>query len=256
MNISIAGAGRVATALAGALKNAGHTIVQITNRDAAKGQALAKNVNAAFCTKVNELLPVDVLIIAVKDDAIRDVAASVSLPDTIVAHTSGTQSITEISHYHTPAGVFYPLQTFTGFTPVDITQVPLLLEANDEKTLQALMALAKSITPKAHVMDEQQRQWIHVAAVFANNFTNHMYSVSEQLLALHNLPFEVLKPLIQQTASNALQQSPESLQTGPAVRNDMLTIDKHLHLLADHQRLQKIYEVLTESILAQQRTNL
>ena len=127
--------------------------------------------------------------------------------------------------------------------------MPLLVEGSNKQTTAKLDELARSISKNVHQVDEQQRQWIHVAAVFANNFTNHLFGISEHLLLSHGLEFEILKPLIFNFIQNLDQHSPSELQTGPAVRGDLQTIEKHMQLLGDDTRLQKIYEVLTQSIM-------
>ncbi|HLP51106.1 MAG TPA: DUF2520 domain-containing protein [Chitinophagales bacterium] len=133
---------------------------------------------------------------------------------------------------------------------VDFKNVPVLIEGSDAKVVRKLEELAKTISQNVHRVDAEQRQWIHVAAVFANNFTNHMYSISESILLGHGLPFDILKPLIYSSIENLQHRSPGELQTGPASRGDVQTIEKHMMLLADDTRLQKIYEILTQSIMA------
>lgn len=250
MKISILGAGNVATQLALAFKKAGHEIVEIYNRSNEAGEELAKAVVAGFTSDIEHLREADVYILAVKDDAIEERAQQLKANSKIVAHTSGTQSKDLLQTTSLHYGIFYPLQTMTKLSKVDFKNVPLLIEGSDETTTEKLEALAKSISQNVHRVDEQQRQWIHVAAVFANNFTNHLYSLSESLLLGHNLPFEILKPLIFSSIENMNRFSPAAIQTGPAVRKDVHVIEKHLALLADDARLQQIYKILTDSIIA------
>jgi predicted short-subunit dehydrogenase-like oxidoreductase (DUF2520 family) len=252
MKISILGAGNVATQLALAFKKAGHEIVQVYNRSDDAGLELAKTVGASFTSDLTDLRQADILMVAVKDDAIPEVAAALHESDTVVAHTSGTRSKEILGNSSVNYGIFYPLQTLKKSFKVDFKNVPVLIEGSNAVAGAKLQALAKSISQNVHVVDEQQRQWIHVAAVFANNFTNHLYGISEKLLVAHQLPFEVLKPLIFRSIENLTINSPNDIQTGPAVRKDFKTIEKHMQLLADDSRLLKIYEVLTESIIATQ----
>ncbi len=249
MKITLLGAGNVATQLALGLRKAGHHIVQIYNRSNEAGEELAHTVGASFTSNTKKLEDADVYLIAVKDDSIADVASQLKVNDKIVAHTSGTKKKELLSFSSSNFGIFYPLQTMTKLSKVDFTEVPMLIEGNDEKTLAVLEELAASISKRIHRVDEQQRQWIHVAAVFANNFTNHIYSLSEHLLAEHDLPFEIVKPLIFKAVDSLHHYSPSELQTGPAVRGDRLTVEHHLRLLAREPRLQKIYQMLTESIV-------
>lgn len=252
MNITILGAGNVATQLALAFKKAGHSIVEIYNRSCEAGEELAKTVGARFTSNIEQLADADVYVIAVKDDTIAERAATLSVNGKIVVHTSGTKSATLLKQSSDNYGIFYPLQTMTKVMKVDFKNVPVLIEGSNEDTTRVLEQLAKTISQNVHRVDEEQRQWIHVAAVFANNFTNHLYGISEKLLLAHNLPFEILKPLIFRSIENLATHSPNDIQTGPAARNDMQVIDKHIQLLSDDERLKKVYEILTQSIIASQ----
>ncbi|HWB63093.1 MAG TPA: DUF2520 domain-containing protein [Chitinophagales bacterium] len=252
MKVTVLGAGNVATQLALAIKKAGHEIVQVYNRSNDAGAELAKTVNAGFTSDLKELQPADIYIVAVKDDAIAEVAATLRVGDRVVAHTSGTKTQDLLEQATSSYGIFYPLQTMTKTTKVDFKEVPFLIEASNKATANKLEELARSISKNVHQVDEQQRQWIHLAAVFANNFTNHLFGISEELLAFHDLQFDILKPLIFKAIENLQNFSPAQLQTGPAARGDYQTIEKHLLLLGDNVRLQQIYKILTDSIIASQ----
>ncbi|GAB3826534.1 hypothetical protein GCM10028895_37660 [Pontibacter rugosus] len=166
-----------------------------------------------------------------------------------MAHTSGSQPLEIISSIEdAAAGVFYPLQTFSKSKPVDFAQIPLLVESQDETTLQALKLLAQSISSKVEVVGSGARKQLHLAAVFACNFTNHLLGISQQLLQEANLPKELLQPLIQETIAKATQQPPFSVQTGPAVRHDDNVINAHLHMLQEQPQWHEIYRLLTLSI--------
>lgn len=252
MNITILGAGNVATQLALGFRKAGHTIVQVFNRSGEAGEQLAKTVGAQFTSDARQLVAADIYIIAVKDDAIADVASQLQLAGKPVAHTSGSKTKELLSFSSSNYGIFYPLQTMTKLAKVDFTDVPVLLEANSESTLTLLEELARSISKSVYKVNEEQRQWIHVAAVFANNFSNHMLTISQTLLEKHGLDFEILKPLILRSLENLKQHNPSELQTGPAVRKDKLTIEKHIEQLSGEASLQKLYKDITESILRSQ----
>lgn len=252
MNITIIGAGNVATQLALAFKKAGHRVVEIYNRSNEAGQELAKTVGAGFTSDIQNLADADVYIVAVKDDAIEERAKQLNVNGKIVAHTSGTKTKDLLQASSANYGIFYPLQTMTKAMKVDFKNVPVLVEGSNEDTTRTLEQLAKSISQNVHRVDEEQRQWIHVAAVFANNFTNHLYGISEKLLLAHNLPFEILKPLIFRSIENLATHSPNDIQTGPAARNDLQVIERHIQLLSDDVRLKKVYEILTQSIIASQ----
>jgi predicted short-subunit dehydrogenase-like oxidoreductase (DUF2520 family) len=249
MKVTIIGAGNVATQLALALKKAGNEIVQIYNRNDEAGKELAHTVGASFTSDIHNLADAEIYLVAVKDDAIAEVGAKLKLGNHTVAHTSGTRSKDYLKGSSNSYGIFYPLQTMTKASKVDFRNVPLLIEGNDAATEKVLFQLAATLSNNVHSVDEQQRQWIHVAAVFANNFTNHLFGVSETILADHGMSFDILKPLIFKFIENLHQYSPSQIQTGPAARGDMQTIEKHMQLLGDDARLLKIYQVLTESII-------
>ena len=247
MKISIIGAGNGATQLALAFRKAGHEILQVFNRSQGAGKELAKTVGAVFISDIKQLDAADVFLIAVRDDVIADIASQIKV-NGVVAHTSGTKTLNLLKLSSANFGILYPLQTMTKNQKLDFSNVPILVDGNNSETKEQLIALAKSISKKVFEADEEQRQWIHVAAVFANNFTNHLYSLSEKILIEHDLSFEILKPLIAKTADNINHFSPSKIQTGPAKRGDKLVIEKHLQLLGDEERLKKVYEILTESI--------
>lgn len=250
MKIVVLGAGNVAHQLSFALQKAGHDLVAIYNRSEKNGELLAGKLAVKFVAELNHLPAADVYLIAVKDDAIEEVATKLSLNGKIVAHTSGTKSKNLLKTASAQQGIFYPLQTMTQSVTLDFAQVPILIEGSDEATHNKLKELASSVSQQVYSIDEVQRQWVHVAAVFANNFTNHLYGVAEQLLLKNGIAFELLKPLILHSIQNLEHQSPATLQTGPAARGDKQTIDKHLLLLADDKRLTEIYTILTQSILS------
>lgn len=247
MKLTIIGAGNVATQLALAFRKAGHEILQVFNRSDDAGKELAKTVGANFTFDITHLNSADVFIMAVRDDVIADIASQIKVSG-IVLHTSGTKPMDLLKLSSANFGIFYPLQTMTKNHKLDFSNVPILIDGNNSETKEKLSALANSISKKVFEVDEEQRQWIHVAAVFANNFTNHMYSLSEKILTKHALSFEILKPLIAKTADNINNFSPNEIQTGPAARGDKLVIAKHLQLLGDEERLKKVYEIITESI--------
>jgi predicted short-subunit dehydrogenase-like oxidoreductase (DUF2520 family) len=253
MKISILGAGNVATNLALAFKKAGHEIVQIYNRSDDAGKELAKAVVASFTSDINNLSDAEVYILAVKDDAIEERAGQLRLEGKTVAHTSGTKTKNLLKTSSSDFGIFYPLQTMRKTSKVDFRNVPVLVDGSNEETVQKLEKLARSISQNVHRVDDEQRQWIHVAAVFANNFTNHLFSLSQNILTEHGMRFEILKPLIFSFIQNLNTHSPAAIQTGPAWRGDSKTIEQHMQLLGDDTRLQKIYKILTDSIIASAR---
>tara|TARA_R110001592_G_scaffold4168_3_gene23366 strand:+ start:1323 stop:2021 length:699 start_codon:yes stop_codon:yes gene_type:complete len=185
----------------------------------------------------------DVTVIAVSDDAIAEVSSKIT--NNFVVHTSGSVSLIDLKN-NTKKGIFYMLQTFSKDKKVDFNEVPFCLEAENENDYKLLEMLAKSIGKKIYNINSEQRKTLHVAAVFVNNFTNHMYKIGNDICKENNVPFEILQPLIKETALKVAHLSPEKSQTGPAIRNDQKTIKNHLNLLDSNQ--QNIYKVLTKSI--------
>jgi len=185
----------------------------------------------------------DITIIAVSDDAIAEVSSKIK--NTFVVHTSGACSINELKNT-TNKGVFYMLQTFSKDKKVDFNEVPFCLEAENKKDEEQLKELANLIGEKIYSINSEQRKALHVAAVFVNNFTNYMYNIGSDICKEHQVPFDILLPLIKETASKIETLSPEKAQTGPAIRKDKTTIKNHLDLLNKEQ--QKIYKIITKSI--------
>lgn len=251
MNIKsaiIIGSGNVATHLGKALKRSGITIDVVYSRSLGHAEQLAGQLGAVPYTDL-KLVPshADLYLIAVKDAAIEEVAAQLSVNDGLVLHTSGITPM-EILKMHKRHGVFYPLQTLTKNVEPDLKNVPLLIEANNEKDQRGLELIAATISEKVFTITSEQRQFVHLAAVFANNFSNHLYAIAEQIMQAHHIPFEILKPLILETARKVQEHEPQSVQTGPAIRNDQPTVEKHLALLQQTPEFRQMYELLSRSI--------
>ena len=186
----------------------------------------------------------DVTIIAVSDDAISNVSNQLKNRKGLIVHTSGTVAMDVI--HQQQKGVFYPLQSFTKGAVIDFSKVPFCLEATNNEDLETLEIVAKSIGEKSYQITSDQRKKLHLAAVFVNNFTNHMYQIGQDICDEHQVPFEILHPLIEETAKKITAISPKEAQTGPAKRNDTQTIESHLENLNLQQ--QKIYRIITKSI--------
>jgi predicted short-subunit dehydrogenase-like oxidoreductase (DUF2520 family) len=188
----------------------------------------------------------DLYIIAVSDDAIADVSSQLPFKNRLVVHTSGSISLDALDNDNRK-GVFYPLQTFTKNKDVDFKAIPICLESENATDFQLLEKVAKMISDKVFAINSEQRKALHVAAVFVNNFTNHLYQIGSEICQENQVPFEILKPLIAETAQKIMVLSPEEAQTGPAKRNDTTTIEAHEAFLSDENHL-KIYKTLTQSI--------
>jgi len=249
MNIVLLGSGNVATHLALALKAAGENITQVFSPDLINAKELADKVGSESTNSFSEVdREADLYIISVKDDAIAEVAGNLKGVNGMVVHTSGTTDIKVLSSEVKHAGVFYPLQTFSKSKDVDFKTIPLCLEATDAKQLEILKSLANKLSTKVYQLDGEKRKILHLAAVFACNFTNHLYALANQILIENDLDFDIIRPLIAETADKVMINLPENVQTGPAIRNDESTINQHLTMLADLPELQEIYQTLSNSI--------
>jgi len=187
----------------------------------------------------------DVYLIAVNDDAITEVSQHLLKKKGIVAHTSGAIGLNAIQ----PAnkGVLYPLQSFTKGKTVDFSSIPICIEAEEKESLETLRTLANSISENVHHIDSEQRKKLHLAAVFVNNFTNYLFSIGEELCLEEGLSFDLLKPLISETADKIQAMSPKEAQTGPARRNDTKSMDSHLKLLNKKEHI-ALYKLLSQAI--------
>ena len=197
---------------------------------------------------LNSLLEADLYIIAVSDAVIAEIAAQLPFKNRLVVHTAGSVSLNALDD-NNRKGVFYPLQTFSKNKEVDFRTIPICLESENATDYQLLDKVAKSISEKIFAINSEQRQALHVAAVFVNNFTNHLLVVAEDILKRNNLKFDFLKPLIMETILKIVEQSPSEVQTGPAVRGDVRTINAHLAMLEYMPEYRGIYKLMSESIV-------
>lgn len=204
--------------------------------------------NTIIVTKINsrnltDIPNADVTIIAVSDDAIAEVSSKIL--NSLVVHTSGSVTMNSLNN-RGRKGVFYMLQTFSKNKIIDFSEVPFCLEAENEKDYILLELLANLIGKKVYAINSEQRKALHIAAVFVNNFTNHMYKTGSDICLENNVSFAILEPLIKETAAKIETLSPAAAQTGPAIRKDQRTINEHLALLNKQQ--QEIYTIVTKSI--------
>ena len=240
----------MATHLAAAFKNAGHVIVQVYSRDMQNAALLAYHVKAEAIDDLQSLnSDTDLFIIAVKDDAIGPIAEKLALHHKLMVHTSGATDLYTLLAFSDNVGVFYPLQTFSKTKEVNFRDVPLCIESKEESITKILEQLAQTISNKVFRIDSAKRKALHLAAVFACNFPNYLYAIAQQIIAQQGLDFDMLRPLILETAEKVQQNFPAQVQTGPAIRNDEITMDKHLHLLQNEPELQQLYTLLSQGII-------
>ncbi len=250
--IVMIGSGNLAWHLALAFEEGGAKITQVYSRTLKNARELATQLYD--CQAVTSLdfthIEADVFILALSDNALAEVVAQLQTPpDSIILHTSGSQALAVLEPLGTQIGVFYPLQTFSKSKKVDFTHIPLCLESTNEATLEVMVELADLLSQDIFQVSTPDRLKLHLSAVFACNFTNHLLAIAKNLLVQNDLEFDLLKPLIEETFQKALQTSaPEAVQTGPARRNDTEIIGKHLAMLADNPNYQVIYDLLTKSI--------
>jgi predicted short-subunit dehydrogenase-like oxidoreductase (DUF2520 family) len=249
-NISFAGAGRVAGALCRAMFQSGIIIRQIVSETESDGTQLAKECDAEWSRELVFDSKNQVVIVAVPDHRLSEVLASVKCPETcIVAHTAGSFGLEVFPGNLTRRGVFYPLQTFSEGRQVNFTDLPFLIETSEEKTGMTLSDLAFKIGGQVYFIDSERRKLVHLAAVFMNNFTNYMLTVGSDMAKRAGLSLDLFEPLVRETVMKALEEGPERSQTGPAIRNDLNTIEKHLDLLSFSPELQNLYKEITGSII-------
>jgi predicted short-subunit dehydrogenase-like oxidoreductase (DUF2520 family) len=250
VRISFVGAGRVANALSRHMFNSGCKIQKIVSRTEKSSMDLASLYNARWSVDPEFADTSDVIITAVPDDKLKEALIRISCSEnTVVAHTAGSLGLEVFPDRIKHKGVFYPLQTFSVGRKIDFSKVPFFLEASDKFTSDTLKTLAESLGEKAYFVDAEHRRLLHIAAVFACNFTNFMLTAGEQVTEKAGFPMEVLYPLITETIMKALEIGPDKSQTGPAVRHDKGTIEKHIDLLSFSPELQQLYREVTKSII-------
>ena len=230
MNILVIGTGNVAFSLVPALKNAGHNVTNSPSRGEIQVPPLT-----------------EVCIICTADKGIEPVVKSLKTKN-IIVHTSGSTDLEVLKKHSEKCGVIYPVQTFTKGKNVDFKNVPLLIEASDNDTFIIIQKLAASLSNDVRKMSSEQRKFLHLAAVFACNFTNHFFAVSKLLTESNGVDFNLLKPLINETVRKAENADPKECQSGPAVRNDQEILNLHLKMLENYDTLKKIYTFVSRSI--------
>ena len=248
MKVVCIGSGNVATHLVHAFKACGAELAQIYSKQMDNAVILAEKAGALAIDDLQELdLSADVYLIAVRDDAISAVVPALKQVGGLVIHTSGATDLNVLSGLKN-YGVLYPLQTFSKGKPVDFKTIPLCIEAGNIAALETLHGIAVQLSPLVYSVSSAQRKILHLSAVFACNFVNHLYVLSNELLVNNGLSFDLLRPLILETAEKVQTSLPVSVQTGPAIRKDETTIDQHLKLLEGSPQLQEIYQILSTSI--------
>ena len=261
MKIVLIGAGNLATHLGKALHAAGHDMVQVFSRTMQSAETLASLLDAEPLTDMAQVRDdADVYIFSVKDSALEQLISQLCGDDEklcgekqlfekkVFLHTAGSMPMSVFRGKALHYGVLYPMQTFSKQREVDFSIIPCFIEANDEFALKQIESLAGQISHRVYQLSSEDRKYLHLSAVFACNFANHCYAASQELLQQHGIPFDVMLPLIDETAAKVHGMTPKEAQTGPAVRYDENVIGKQIQLLENQPYFQKIYDCMSKSI--------
>lgn len=249
MKIVMVGSGNTATVLCVLLQKAGHEIVQIVSRNIDNAKALASRYNARSASLAEtQFAEADMYIVALHDAALDHIERIPGLKGKLVVHTAGAISIHALKDCSNTYGVLYPLQSLSKFTE-HIPEIPFLVDGNTQEVLHRVLGLAKSLSGNVSEANDAERMNYHVAAVFVGNFSNHLFALGELFCQKERLEFKTLLPLINEVNRRVNQHSPFLTQTGPAIRNDIFTLNLHLQALSSHPQLKYIYLKLSESII-------
>jgi predicted short-subunit dehydrogenase-like oxidoreductase (DUF2520 family) len=249
MLITLIGAGNLATQLGLAFHEKGHPYCQVYSRTVASAEKLATTLEAEPVTDPEKIRPgADLYICALKDDAIQDVLSRVRVGKALMVHTAGSLPMELMAGYSSNYGVFYPLQTFSKLRKIEFRNIPIFVEASNPESRQLLYDLASEISGTVCVLDSEKRKYLHVSAVFASNFVNHLYAISDDILREKGLDFSYLLPLIEETTGKVHAMSALDAQTGPAVRFDKGVMENHVSLLKGHPEWIELYEKLSRDI--------
>ena len=245
-NITLIGSGNVATHLGLALKRNGFNIDQVYSKVLKNAKELSLILEAKAINKLEKLTDSDLTILAVSDNAIKTILEEIK--DRPIVHTSGYTGINIFNKQFNNCGVIYPLQTFNKEVSLEFSETPLCIEANNPIFEKKITKLASSISKHIIALDSEKRKSIHIAAVFASNFTNHMLSIAYDLLKEKNIDFSILLPLVNQSIKKIKDNNPKDVQTGPAKRKDINIINHHMHDIKN-TRIKKMYKTITDSII-------
>lgn len=250
MKIVLIGAGNLATHLGKALHAAGHDMLQVFSRTMQSAETLASLLDAEPLTDIAQVRDdADVYIFSVKDSALEQLISRLcGDEEKVFLHTAGSMPMSVFEGVAQHYGVLYPMQTFSKQREVDFSIIPCFVEANDEFAQKQIEGLAREISGRVYQLSSEDRKYLHLSAVFACNFANHCYAISQELLEEHGIPFDVMLPLINETAAKVHEMKPKDAQTGPAVRYDENVIGKQSKLLENHPHFKKVYDSMSKSI--------
>lgn len=244
-NIILIGSGSVATHIARKLIESSYKISIVFSRRKESAKNLAEELGSAWTNKINKIKTGDLIIIALKDAVIKNIIRK--LPNIPVVHTAGAIDLEIFEDRFENYGVLYPIQTLNKNIKAP-SKIPFCIEANNKKFEKKLKKIANSLSDSVYILNSKQRKSLHVAAVFAANFSNHMYSISHEILKRNNIDFNILLPLIEETYKKIIFTNPTEAQTGPAKRKDLETIESHINLL-DDKTIKTIYKTISKHIM-------
>ncbi len=249
MQISIIGSGNVATVLGRMIKNAGHTILQVYNRNLSTAIFLANHLAAEPINNWQQLNEeADIYLMALNDSAIPEAAKNMHLQKGILVHTAGSVSKNVLKDAAINFGVLYPLQSLRK-EKTDYQNIPFLVDGSSADVISTIAGLAKTISSSVQKAGDDERLKLHLAAVVVSNFTNYLYSLADKYCQKENIPFKMLQPLIAEVADRLQIHHAAEMQTGPAIRRDLPTIEKHIQLLENYSDLQEVYAFLSKKIM-------
>ncbi len=250
MRVVIIGAGNVATVLGRKIKKAGHDIIQVVNRSMSSAKALADELGCAASNNLTEIDKTgEIFLVAMSDAALNELKEKINVGDKIVVHTAGSVNKDVLKDVSSNYGVIYPLQSLRKENNDESIVIPLLIDAINDYSIEKINAFARSISPVVSYTQDEQRLKLHIGAVLTSNFSNHLYCLALDYCNKENIDFSLLQPLIEETATRLKEHSPCDMQTGPAERKDVITLDKHLRLLTTHPKLRTLYLRMTDSIM-------
>jgi predicted short-subunit dehydrogenase-like oxidoreductase (DUF2520 family) len=250
MKVVIIGSGNVATTLGKKIKEAGTEIVQVVSRNEKNAASLASILFSSHTFSLSAInKEADIYIVAVSDSRVAEIAQQLRLGNKIIVHTAASVSKEVLGIASSNYGVLYPLQSLKKEMQT-IPPIPILVDANNKETLEFLRTFAQQWAYNVVAAKDEERLRLHVAAVFASNFANHILTLTEEYCKEEDLNFNLLYPLIEETIGRAKSVSPALVQTGPAIRRDMETVSKHLQILKSYPKLHKVYKLMTDSIIS------
>ena len=249
MNVVIIGSGNVATVFAKLIYSSSHSIIQVLSRNENHAKELASLYNSSWGTfKSTPYASADLYILAISDNSLAHLELYPSLGKKLVVHTAGSVSMDVLKEISENYGVIYPLQSLTKNTEV-INDFPIMINGNSKENLEFITNFAKTLSSQVSFASDAERLKYHIAAVIVNNFTNHLYTIAENFCEIEHIDFHKLYPIINETTRRILKASPKEVQTGPALREDIYTMGKHLKILTPHIDIKYLYLKLSESIL-------